>query len=250
LHFLDNLQFMSVKIDLHCHSFFSGDGVSSPEQLIQAARKKGLNAIVMTDHNTCDAITYLVDKGLMREDGLPVGGFLIVPGVEVTTAEGHLLCIGAVLPNLKGRPALEVCHLIHEAGGLAIPPHPYDLFRAGIRENVLNTLPIDAIEVFNAASTLKRYNQSAFNYAMKRGLAMTAASDAHHHAAIGRAYTILKTEDYSVHGVLDQIPKQNDLKEEYISVKDSLRKTWNNWLRLRKRKSIKDMLSSNEEDEE
>jgi hypothetical protein len=85
---------------------------------------------------------------------------------------------------------------------------------------------------------------------MKRGLAMTAASDAHHHAAIGRAYTILNTEDYSVHGVLDQIPKQNDLKEEYISVKDSLRKTWNNWLRLRKRKSIKDLLSSNEEDEE
>ena len=62
--FLDNLQIMSVKIDLHCHSFFSGDGVSSPEQLIQAARKKGLNAFVITDHNTCDAITYLLDKGI------------------------------------------------------------------------------------------------------------------------------------------------------------------------------------------
>ena len=53
-----------MKIDLHCHSFFSGDGVSSPEQLIEAARKKALNAIAMTDHNTCDAITYLIDKGL------------------------------------------------------------------------------------------------------------------------------------------------------------------------------------------
>jgi predicted metal-dependent phosphoesterase TrpH len=110
---------MSVKIDLHCHSFFSGDGVSSPEQLIEAARRKELNAFVITDHNTCDAITYLLDKDLMREDGLPVNDFLVVPGVEVTTAEGHLLCIGAILPNLKGRPALEVCHLIHEAGGLA-----------------------------------------------------------------------------------------------------------------------------------
>ena len=57
IHFLDNLQIMSVKIDLHCHSFFSGDGVSSPEQLLEAARKKGLNAFVITDHNTCDAIT-------------------------------------------------------------------------------------------------------------------------------------------------------------------------------------------------
>jgi predicted metal-dependent phosphoesterase TrpH len=203
--FLYNLHLMPLKIDLHCHSFFSGDGVSSPEQLIESARKKGLNGFAMTDHNTCDAITYLLDKGLMRADGRPVNDFLVVPGVEVTTAEGHLLCIGTVLPNLKGRPALEVCHLTHEAGGLAVPPHPYDLFRAGIRENVLNTLPIDAIEVFNAASTLKRYNQSAFNYARERGLPMTAASDAHHYAAIGTAYTILKTDDFSVRGILDQI---------------------------------------------
>ena len=185
----------------------------------------------------------------MRGDGTPVNDFLVVPGVEVTTAEGHLLCIGAVLPNLKGRPALEVCHLTHEAGGLAVPPHPYDLFRAGIRENVLNTLPIDAIEVFNAATTLKRYNQSAFNYATERGLPMTAASDAHHYAAIGTAYTILNTDDFSVRGILDQIPKQNDLNQEYISVRDNLRKTWNNWLRLRKRKSVKDMLSSEEKPE-
>jgi len=241
---------MSLKIDLHCHSFFSGDGVSSPEQLIQSARKKGLDGFVMTDHNTCDAITYLLDKGLMREDGTPVNDFLVVPGVEVTTAEGHLLCIGVVLPNLKGRPALEVCRLTHEAGGLAIPPHPYDLFRAGIRENVLNTLPIDAIEVFNAATTLKRYNQSAFNYARARGLPMTAASDAHHCGAIGTAYTILKTDDFSVRGILEQIPRQNDLNMEYISVKDNLRKTWNNWLRLRKRKSIDDMLSGEDKPEE
>jgi len=129
---------MPLKIDLHCHSFFSGDGVSSPEQLIEAARAKGLSGFAITDHNTCDAVKYLTDRGLMRPDGLPVNDFLIIPGVEVTTAEGHLLCIGAVLPDLKGRPAFEVCHLIHEAGGVAIPPHPYDLFRAGIRENALN----------------------------------------------------------------------------------------------------------------
>src|ERR1700751_2817496 len=241
---------MPLKIDLHCHSFFSGDGVSSPEQLIEAARAKGLSGFAITDHNTCDAVKYLTDRGLMRPDGLRVNDFLIIPGVEVTTAEGHLLCIGAVLPDLKGRPAIEVCHLIHQAGGTAIPPHPYDLFRAGIRENVLNTLPIDAIEVFNAATTLKRYNQSAFNYAREGGLPMPAASEAHHHAAISTAYTILKTDDFSVRGILDQIPKQNDLNQEYISVKDNLRKTWNNWLRLRKRRSVKDMLSGENRSEE
>jgi predicted metal-dependent phosphoesterase TrpH len=115
---------MPFNIDLHTHSFFSGDGVSSPEDMIAAARAKGLHGFAITDHNTCDAVSYLLDKGLMRLDGLPVDDFLILPGVEVTTADGHLLCIGATLPYLKGKPAREVCETIHERGGLAIPPHP------------------------------------------------------------------------------------------------------------------------------
>jgi predicted metal-dependent phosphoesterase TrpH len=239
---------MAIKIDLHCHSFFSGDGVSSPEQLIEAARAKGLDGFAITDHNTCDAVKYLMDKGLMRPDGLPVDNFLIVPGVEVTTAEGHLLCIGAVLPNLKGRPAVEVCHLIHEAGGVAIPPHPYDIFRAGIRENALKTLQIDGLEVFNAATTLKRYNRMAYAYALYHGLPMTAASDAHHYAAVGTAYTILETNNFSVAGVLAQVVKENRLSEKYLSVGGSIRKTWNNLMRLRKRKSVEDLLKEEDED--
>src|ERR1700704_3135987 len=229
---------MPFNIDLHTHSFFFRDGVSRPEDMIATARAKGLHGIAITDHNTCDAVNYLLQKGLMRLDGLPVDNFLIIPGVEVTTAEGHLLCIGATLPYLKGKPAREVCEIIHERGGLAIPPHPYDLFRAGIRFPVLETLPVDAIEVFNAATTLRRYNRYAFKYAQLRKLPMTAASDAHHYAAIGTAYTILNTDDFSVKGVLDQIVKGTELNQHYMTPKDSLRKTWNNWMRLRRRKKL------------
>ncbi|HJT81287.1 MAG TPA: CehA/McbA family metallohydrolase [Chthoniobacterales bacterium] len=230
---------MSYNIDLHTHSYFSGDGVSSPEEIITAARAKGLHGFAITDHNTCEAVEYMLQKGLMRDNGQPVDDFLIIPGVEVTTAEGHLLCIGATLPHppeLKGRPAREICDLIHQRGGLAIPPHPYDLFRAGIRFSVLETLPIDAIEVFNAATTLRRYNRYAFKYAQERGLPMTASSDAHHAAAVGTAYTILNTEDFSVKGILDQIVKGNELNQQYLTPRDSMKKTWNNWLRLRKRR--------------
>lgn len=229
---------MAFNIDLHTHTYFSGDGVSSPEDNIAAARKKGLHGFAVTDHNTCDAVTYLLDKGLMRANGQPVDGFLIIPGQEVTTDEGHLLCIGATLPNLKGKPAREVCELIHERGGLAIPPHPYDLFRAGIREPVLETLPIDALEVFNAATTLRRYNVFAFKYAQARGLPMTAASDAHHCAALGTAYTILNTENFTVKGILDQICKINELSQHYLTPAGSIRKTWNNWMRLRRRHKL------------
>lgn len=228
---------MPFKIDLHTHSFFSGDGVSSPEDMVAAAREKGLHGFAITDHNTCEAVTYFLEKGFMREDGSAVDNFLIIPGVEVTTAEGHLLCIGATLPYLKGRPAREVCDLIHERGGLAIPPHPYDLFRAGIRLSTLEKLPVDAIEVFNAATTLRRYNRYAFKYAQLRGLPMTAASDAHHEAAIGTAYTILNTDELSVRSVLSQIVKGTELNQKYLTPRDSVRKTWNNWLRLRRRKT-------------
>ncbi len=122
---------MPLRIDFHVHSFFSMDGISSPEELIAAARAAGLNGFAVTDHNTCDAVDYMLEKGLMREDGRPVDGFLVIPGVEVTTSDGHLLCLGCRLPStLRGRPAVEVCAAAHEAGCLCVAPHPYDLFRA------------------------------------------------------------------------------------------------------------------------
>lgn len=227
---------MPYKIDLHCHSFYSGDGVSSPEQLIASARRKELHGFALTDHNTSDGCHYLRDKGFIREDGQPVDGFLIIPGVEVTTAEGHLLCLGVTLPDLKGTPAIEVCKRVHELGGIAIPAHPYDLFRAGIRESVLDTLEIDALEVFNAATTLKRYNDMAMEYAVRRKLPMTSGSDAHHEAAIGTAHTILDTTDFSMRGILNQVKNGGDLHQQYLSASDKLRKTWNNLFRLRKKR--------------
>lgn len=225
--------------DLHCHSYYSADGVSSPESLIAAARRKGLHGFAITDHNTCEAVDYLTAQGLMRADGLPVDGFLIIPGVEVTTEDGHLLCLGAKLPDLKGRRAIEVCERIHEAGGLAVPPHPYDIFRAGIRRSVLDTLPIDALEVFNAATTLKRYNKRAFDYAQRRKLPMIAGSDAHHEAAIGTAYTILDAPELSTPAILDQIKRGTELNQQYLRAKDAFRKTWNNWLRLRPKRRLR-----------
>ncbi|MBJ7258652.1 MAG: PHP domain-containing protein [Chthoniobacterales bacterium] len=225
---------MPLRIDLHVHSFFSMDGVSSPEDLIAAARAAGLNGFAITDHNTCDAVDYMIERGLMREDGRPVDGFLVIPGVEVTTADGHLLSIGCRLPSsLKGMSPIEVCHLAHRAGGICVAPHPYDLFRAGIRESVLDTLPLDGLEVFNAATTLKRHNRKAYQYAEKRGLPMTAGSDAHHAAAVGVACTILEADDFSVAGVMAALKRGSELEQQYLSTRQTIRKTWNNWFRLR-----------------
>jgi predicted metal-dependent phosphoesterase TrpH len=227
---------MTVRVDFHVHSFFSADGVSSPEDLIAAAKAAGLNAFAITDHNTCEAVDYMVSRGLMSADGQPVDGLLVIPGVEVTTAEGHLLCLGCVLPpSLKGRPALEVCELAHAAGGFCVAPHPYDLFRAGIREGVLDAMPLDALEVFNAATTLRRHNRKAYDYAQRRGLPMTAGSDAHHAGAVGVACTIVQAEEFTVRGVLEALRRSSELEQRYLSKRQTIRKTWNNWFRLRRR---------------
>lgn len=227
---------MTLRIDLHVHSFFSADGVSSPEDLIAAARAAGLNGFAITDHNTCDAVDYMISRGLMRADGEPVDDFLILPGIEVTTADGHLLCLGCNLPSsLKGLPSAEVARLAHEAGGICVAPHPYDLFRAGIRESVLDTLPLDGLEVFNAATTLKRHNRKAYDYAQRRGLPMTAGSDAHHAGAVGVACTIVETDDFSVRGILDALQRGTELEQQYLSTRQTIRKTWNNWFRLRRK---------------
>jgi predicted metal-dependent phosphoesterase TrpH len=228
---------MPFSIDLHCHSWFSGDGVSSPEALVKAAKAKGLHGFAITDHNTCDAYHYYVDHGFARRDGVPVDGFLILPGVEVSTAEGHLLCLGAVLPNMKGAPAAEVARAIRAAGGLAVPAHPYDKFRAGIREKVLETLEVDAIEVFNAAISLAKYNAMALAYARRRNLPMIAASDAHHETAIGASHIIVEADDFGVRGVLGGIVKGARRREVQLSFRDKLRKTLNNWFRLRAKRT-------------
>jgi predicted metal-dependent phosphoesterase TrpH len=236
---------MQLLIDLHCHSRFSADGVAEPEALIEEARAKGLNGFAITDHNTSACVDYFEQHGFLNKEGTPVNGLLIIPGQEITTAEGHLLALGVSLPdNLKGIPAAEAVKLIHEKGGLAIPPHPYDFFRAGIREPVLQTLDIDALEVFNAATTFKRYNKHAFQYAQSRGLPMTAASDAHDHAALGTAYSILEAEEFSVAGVLQAIRKGPALRQRYLTPANAFKKTWNNVFRLRRKGKRKETVGA------
>lgn len=225
---------MKLHFDLHTHSRFSADGVSEPEKMVEEAKRKGLHGFAITDHNNCACVDYFLQHGFMRQDGQPVDGLLIIPGQEITTSAGHLLALGVRLPDLKGISPSEAIEIIHENGGLAVPAHPYDLFRAGIRESVLDGLNFDAIEVFNAASTLKRYNRQAFDYAKNKHIPMTGGSDAHHHEAIGTAYTILEAEEYNLAAVLAAIKGANQIQERYLSAQQSFRKTWNNIFRLRR----------------
>jgi len=220
-----------ARFDLHVHSWYSADAASKPEDLIRAARAKGLDGIAITDHDTCRAHAYCLEHGLATADGLPVDGFLVVPGVEVSTADGHLLCIGTTLPDLTGKPAAEVAAAILERGGIPVPAHPFDRWRHGIIPKILDTLPLTALEVFNAAVSSKAFNASAFQYASERGLAGLAGSDAHHASAVGISHTELSIGRVSVSDLLSAIPTHAVPKGSYLSAKEALKKHFANFLR-------------------
>jgi predicted metal-dependent phosphoesterase TrpH len=64
-------------IDLHTHSVYS-DGSSTPTELIELARRNGLRALALTDHDTVEGVAELMRLG--KEAGIPV-----IPGVEIST---------------------------------------------------------------------------------------------------------------------------------------------------------------------
>ena len=75
-----------LKCDLHVHTNASRDGESSVEDVLAAAVKAGLDAIAITDHDTTE--------GSLCALAAQNPGVLIIPGIEVSTRQGHLLVLG------------------------------------------------------------------------------------------------------------------------------------------------------------
>jgi predicted metal-dependent phosphoesterase TrpH len=77
--------------DLHIHSFGAShdvkDSTMTPEAIVESAVRQNLRVIAITDHNSNKNI----DAVLAYAQAKHPGRILVLPGVEVTTAHGHLL---------------------------------------------------------------------------------------------------------------------------------------------------------------
>jgi len=215
---------MLHRFDLHMHSWYSGDASSSPEALIASAQARGLSGIAITDHDTCAAHEYLAANP-------PPRGFLVVPGVEVSTAQGHLLCLGVTLPRMRGHDVREVFAAVQQAGGLAIPAHPFDKWRAGIRVQVLDSLELEVLETFNAAVSSRRFNADALSYATARGLRPLASSDAHHASAVGVSRIACDLQELTTPALLAALRKGATTESHYLSLREGMKKHFGNWFR-------------------
>lgn len=173
------------RADLHMHTRHSIDSLSRVEDVLDAAVKRNLSAIAITDHNEI-AGAFEAAK-IARQRKLPLQ---VIIGEEVMCDEGDLL-VYFLKRRIAPGPLADVLKEVKKQGAVCSSAHPYDFKRSGIK---LEKLPlailrqIDAIEGFNARATLKGINDSAVNFALLHSKPLLAGSDAHHPMEVGGAY--------------------------------------------------------------
>lgn len=183
-------------IDLHVHTSPASPCSSAPvEDLIEEAKRIGLDGICLTDHNH-------VWPPEAVEDLRQRHGFLVLRGNEITTDQGDMLVFG-VETDIQGVIALEELRKeVLEAGGCIIAAHPFRGFltfgmgRLGLTLEKAMERPlfkrVDGVEVLNSKVTPEE-NAFALRVAQGLGLAVTGGSDCHEVPAVGIYATAFST---------------------------------------------------------
>jgi predicted metal-dependent phosphoesterase TrpH len=144
----------------------------------------GIDVLCLTDHNTVNGALELASSGML--------GCRVVVGEELRTASGEIIGLFLTERLPFGLSPPDAVSRIRDQGGLVYIPHPFDPVRHCLNEDALYGLArdggIDAVEVFNAKTSLQSLNRRAAEFAAEFGLPGGAGSDAHEPSAIGAAY--------------------------------------------------------------
>ncbi|MBR9679958.1 MAG: PHP domain-containing protein [Candidatus Altiarchaeota archaeon] len=179
-----------MKIDLHVHTNASLDGVSTAWEMIAAAKRAGLQGIAITDHN------------VLGWKNISPRNFVIIPGVELSLPEGHLLVLG--IDKMPPADSLDsVMQWAKSNHAITIPAHPFDKLRHGMGELAFDK-KFTAVEAINGMS-LKKYSERALRTAMRKGIKTVSNSDAHQISEIGTQYNVIQGE--TVEQILESLRK-------------------------------------------
>ncbi len=189
-----------IKLDLHVHSKYSDDAIGSPKEIMKSVKNKGMQGFALTDHNS-------IKGALKASKELNSKDFIIIPGIEISTKDGHLLGLNLSTGIPRGLPVAETVERIIDAGGTPIVPHLYRNM-SGIKKEKLMTIKnqIDAIEVYNGCSQPKT-NIRTGRVATELQLGGTGGSDAHMPNYAGFAYTLIDSTELSIDNVITEIEK-------------------------------------------
>jgi len=174
---------MEVKADLHVHTVYSNDSVITPKELVFYARKRGLTAVAVTDHNQVEGA-----RKIAKETD-----FLVIPGMEISSLNGHIVGLNVEEPIPRRLSPQETVDRIHQAGGIAVACHPFVLFKGSIGKHV--TAKFDAVETINSSAfPFRSSTERANELAERLRLPKVAGTDAHYGPVIGQAYTLINSE--------------------------------------------------------
>jgi predicted metal-dependent phosphoesterase TrpH len=189
-----------VRLDLHVHSTNSPDSRLPLDAIIGRLSYLGLKGFALTDHNTVRGHAALAEL----QSKFP--GYLLLPGVEVSALEGHLLAYGVREAPPARRAIVETVEWVGAHGGVAVPAHPFRRSH-GVGRAVVESVPVPAIEGRNGHNS-EIANLRAEDVAARRNLGTTGGSDAHSLADLGRAYTEFDPAVASVDDLLECLRKR------------------------------------------
>ena len=188
------------KMDSHIHSEYSPDSKSKLKDIFKVAKSRNIDIIAISDHNTVDGSKEA--RRLTKKDDL-----LVIPSIEISSIEGHILGFGCEEKIDRDLPAAETIDLIHDQSALAIIPHPYCFYRHGLLCKAdYKDLKIDAIETKNARFVVGYCNNKAKNLSKNENLPSLGASDAHYFKFVGDCYSKIDCEK-DIDSVLKSIKK-------------------------------------------
>ena len=174
-----------IRVEFHCHTIYSKDSLTLPERLVKACRRKGIDRVVVTDHNTI--------AGARAAQVLDPE--LVIIGEEIMTAKGEILAAFVTEEIPAGLSPQEVIYRLKEQGAFISVSHPFDVYRGGHwdEQDLLEILPdVDAIEVFNSRCWSPEFNLQAQKFAEGHDIPGTVGSDAHAPLELGRAVLLLE----------------------------------------------------------
>lgn len=187
-----------LRCDLHIHTAASPDGHCPVKSVLSAAKARGLDAVAICDHDT----TAAAREALLLKDS-PV---LVIPGIEVSTRDGHVLVLGTTKEYERGKPAEETIAEAKADGCLVIIPHPYHRFRHAVGLANPKALSLgDALEAYNSRYYTKGSNERAAETARRLNKPVTAGSDAHECEFVGYGINIIDAEECSVGAIFSAV---------------------------------------------
>lgn len=194
------MNLLPLKIDLHVHTCYSYDATSSLREVIVCAKKSGLDGIAITDHDTLKGAKRALKLARRME-------FKVIPGIEVTTLQGHVLGLNITTSIPQDLSLVEAVEKIHEAEGIAIAAHPIVFIKSHIKQRIASAANFDGVEVINS-SAFPFFLSTLLSRALaeRLDLPQTAGSDAHHASEIGTAYTLVKA-DSDIEEIIEAIRK-------------------------------------------